>query len=157
MTRDEILGTALAALSQKERTVAEMAELLERRGADRGIAADVIDELVADGTLDDARFARLFAEDKREISGWGADRIRETLVRRGVDYADVEAALGAEDGEAELARAVALVLDRGYDLDVERERGKALGLLARRGFDSDVAYDAIRRAERQALDGRNAA
>lgn len=157
MTRDEILGAALTALSQKERTVAEMVELLERRGADREVAANVIDELVADSTLDDARFARLFAEDKRDISGWGTDRIRETLVRRGVDYADVEAALGAEDGEAELARAAGLVAGRGYDLGIERDRARALGLLARRGFDSDVAYDAIRRAEREALNGRDAA
>ncbi len=150
------MGAALAALAQKERTVAEVAEVLERRGADSGVAADVIDELASDGTLDDSRFARLFAEDKRDISGWGADRIREALVRRGVDYSDIDPALGAEDGEAELGRATALVTGRDFDLGSERDRSRALGLLARRGFDSDVAYDAIRRAEREALEGHGA-
>lgn len=153
MTRDEVLGAALAAIAQKERTVSEMVQLLERRGAETAVALDVVEELVADETLDDARFARLFAEDKRSISGWGADRIREALVRRGVDYSDLEQAL-AEDGEDELVRATALVTERGFELGSEKDRGKALGLLARRGFDSDVAYGAIRRAEREALEGR---
>ena len=36
------------------------------------------------GELDDERFARRYAEDKRELRGWGAERIREALASRGV-------------------------------------------------------------------------
>lgn len=151
MSVEEALGIALRAFSSHERTVSELAGLLERRGIDATEAAEVIDLLVSDGTVDDERFARLYAEDKREIAGWGADRIRETLLRRGVGSAEVEAALGSESGELELERAVGIVLGRGLDLGGERDRGKALGLLARRGFDADVAYEAIRRAERETV------
>ena len=39
--------------------------------------------LVETGGLDDERFARRFAEDKRELRGWGPERIREALGRAG--------------------------------------------------------------------------
>ncbi len=146
----DALGAALAALAQKERTVAEVAELLERRGFERADAETALDVLIGEGTLDDERFARRYAEDKRDLAGWGNDRIRETLVRRGVGGDVVDEALREPDGEGELARATALVEGRGYDLAEERDRGRAIGLLARRGFDSDVAYEAVRAAERGA-------
>lgn len=146
----DALGAALAALAQKERTISEVAELLERRGFDRADAEAALDVLVGEGTLDDERFARRYAEDKRDLAGWGNDRIRETLVRRGIGGDVVDEALREPDGEGELARATALVEGRGYDLAEERDRGRAIGLLARRGFDSDVAYEAVRAAERGA-------
>ncbi len=109
-------------------------------------AGEVIDHLVSVGALDDARFSRRFAEDKRAISGWGRERIAAALRERGVGEADLEAALADEDVEQELGRAVDLLEGRGADLGDDRGRNRALGLLARRGFDSETAYEAIRRA-----------
>lgn len=147
---EEALGHALRALGSHERTIGELEALLERRGVEPEIRREVLDGLIADGTVDDTRFARAFAEDKRQISGWGAERIREALRRRGVSSSEVEAAL--EQGTSdELERAIEVVRGRGYQLAEERERARALGLLARRGFDADVAYEAIRRAERAAV------
>ena len=143
----EAVGLALGALAQKERSVAELGRWLRGRGVDEGEAADVVDHLVEIGTLDDERFAVRFAEDKRELSGWGSERIRAALLERGIDPADVEAAV-ADDGN-ELARAEQLLAERGLDVSDERGRARALGLLIRRGYESDLAYEAIRRhAER---------
>ena len=46
------------------------------------------------GELDDERFARRYAEDKRELRGWGAERVREALLARGVAASLAEAAVG---------------------------------------------------------------
>ena len=46
-----------------------------------------MERLLEAGALDDERFARRFAEDKRELRGWGPDRIAEALRARGVDEA----------------------------------------------------------------------
>jgi len=147
---EEALGLALTALGSHERTVSELEGWLEKRGIDTEARREVLERLIEDGTLDDARFARCFAEDKREISGWGAERIRDSLRRRGVHSYDVEAALGQETASEELERAVALVLGRAFELGDERDRARALGLLARRGYEADLAYEALRRAERAA-------
>ena len=109
---------------------------------------DVLARLAEAGALDDERFARLFAEDKRELQGWGPDRIAEALRARGVEQALVEAALAAESHEATRARAVGVLEASGADVSDEAGRGRALSLLARRGFPLEVSYDAIRDLER---------
>jgi regulatory protein len=142
----EALGLALQALGQKERSVAELGSWLRQRGVAGEQADEVVAHLLETEVLDDARFASRYAEDKRELSGWGGERIRAALLERGVAPADVEAALGGEGAEAELDRAVSLLRARGAPLEDERDRSRALGLLARRGYEAETAYEAIRRA-----------
>jgi regulatory protein len=136
----------MGALARKERSVAELHAWLNGRGVGEEEAAGVIDHLVSIDALDDASFARRFAEDKRALSGWGRERIAAALRERGVSEADVEAALAAEDAEQELERAVGLLEGRSAELHDDRGRSRALGRLVRRGFDSETAYEAIRRA-----------
>jgi regulatory protein len=143
---DEALTLALRALARKERSVAEMGTWLGAQGVEEVEVEEVLEHLLAAGALDDARFAARFAEDKRDLAGWGRERIRAALGERRVPEADIEAALAADPGELE--RAEALVRDRGIDLGDDRGRQRALALLLRRGYDSELAYEAVRRAGR---------
>jgi regulatory protein len=145
---DEPLPLALKALEQKERTVAEMGSWLRARGVNPDEVDDVVDHLICDGVLDDARYARRYAEDKRQLKRWGNGRIRAALLDRGISTEDAEEALGDADAGQEIERAVDLLRDRGAALADALERQRALGLLVRRGFGSEVAYEAIRRARR---------
>ncbi|TMM04155.1 MAG: RecX family transcriptional regulator, partial [Actinobacteria bacterium] len=106
-----------------------------------------LEVLTEEGSVGDARFARLFVQDKRELEGWGRERIRQGLLARGVDRELVEEALSepAPNEEAtELDRAVALLSRRFQVPPCERrERDRALGLLIRKGYDPDLALDAL--------------
>jgi regulatory protein len=146
---EEAFERALEALSRKERTVSEMVGWLAERGFELSQVAGVIERLIEAGALDDARFARRFAEDKRELRGWGPERIAEALVARGVGQEDVDAALAAEDRSTQLERAIDLLRGRGGEIRDESGRARALGYLARRGYDTDLAYDAVRGYERR--------
>ena len=106
--------------------------------------------LVEAGAIDDASFARRYAEDKRELAGWGPDRIVRALESRGVGRELIEAALAGDDEGAQLERAIGLLCARGLACQSERERERALGLLVRRGFPLELAYDAVRAASRRA-------
>lgn len=152
---DELLAKALAAISRKDRTEREMRQWL----ADREVEPEEVERVIAFLTenlaLDDRRFAFAYASDKRELSGWGRDRIRETLLRRGVDRFLTEEALNQPTGvggeeESEVERAVRVLNEKGADLSDDRGRQRALGLLARRGYDAEEAYAAIRIAGRAA-------
>jgi regulatory protein len=110
----------------------------------------VIALLMEAGAIDDASFARRYAEDKRTLAGWGPDRISGSLESRGVARRHIEAALEGEDSEAQLERAVSLLSDRGMSCADERERDRALGLLVRRGYPLELAYEAVRKAGRLA-------
>ena len=138
-------GAAVAALRRRERSRAEMAEWLARRGYDSDSVAATLERLIAAGELDDARFARRYAEDKRDLAGWGPERIRAALLAREVAYADVESALDADTQDRQLERAEQLLERKGGDLDSDVARGRALGFLTRRGYDYEIAYEAVRR------------
>lgn len=104
-------------------------------------------ELVELGYLDDGRYARVFAEDKRNLEDWGSERIERVLVERGVERPLIAAALagvfGDREGEGE--RALTLLTRRFPQPSADpRERERALGVLIRKGYDSDLAYDAVR-------------
>lgn len=128
-----------------------MREWLRAREEDEAEVERVIGFLTENLALDDRAFASAFAQDKRELSGWGQSRIRETLIRRGVDRQLAEEALATgPESESEVDRAVRVLTEKGTDLASNRGRQRALGLLARRGYDADEAYAAIRIAGRAA-------
>jgi regulatory protein len=144
---EDAFERAVAALSQRERTTSELEAWLVERGHPPAEIAAAIDRLTAIGQLDDEAFARRYAEDKRELRGWGADRIRGALAAKGLDRATIDAGLGGESTGEELARALTLLERRGEPAVDEPSRARALGFLARRGYDSELAYEAVREYE----------
>ena len=146
---DDAFERALEALSRKERTVGELTAWLAERGFDPSQVAPVVDRLVEAGALDDERFARRFAEDKRELRGWGPERIAEALAARGIEREQIGAILAADDRAAQLDRAIDLLRGRGGEVRDEPSRAGALAYLARRGYDTELAYEAVRGFERR--------
>jgi regulatory protein len=140
---------ALAALRRRERATAELRAWLAARGHGPEEIEEAIGRLTEVGELDDERFACRYAEDKRELRGWGAERIREALASRGVAPGFVEAALEADSHGAQVGRACDLLARRGRPLDADADRARALGYLTRRGYDYEVAHEAVRAAARR--------
>jgi len=144
MPKRDAFEAALAALNRKERTAHELALWLKRRDFDLEEIESALRRLFEAGALDDERFARLFAEDKRELSGWGAERIREALLERGVERSTIDAVLAADSYDDQLDRARGILIRRGRPLDGNADRQRALEYLARRGYDYEIAYEAVR-------------
>jgi len=145
-------------LGEREHSAAE----LRRRLVRAGIEPDVIEEALAtvaeQGYLDDVRYARLLVEDRRNVDGWGAERIRERLERAGIERELIEEALSGCGHASELAAATALLARRWPRPPADdRERQRSFGQLIRLGYASEVAYDAIRAHERNASAPRSAA
>jgi regulatory protein len=150
-SQQRALDHAYRYLSQRDRTVAEVRRYLERKRVDPATLDGVIEELCEQGYLDDARYARQFAEDRRTLDHWGAERIERKLRNAGIARELVEAALAAQDAGAERDAAVEL-LQRRFRTppDDDRERNRALGVLVRKGYDLELAHEAIRAFERSA-------
>ncbi len=143
------LQVAYRFINRRERTVAEMRARLEREEEIPAAESEAaIAELLEYGYLDDARYARVFAEDRRNLDQWGVDRISRTLRERGVDRELISAALATltdASEQTELERATALLMQRFPAGPAEpRDRDKAFGVLIRKGYDSDLSGDAIR-------------
>jgi regulatory protein len=146
--RERAIELGYRAVGYRDRTVAELRTFLERKRVEPEAIADAVEELTAAGLLDDARYARRFAEDKRELERWGSERIARDLHRRGVAPDLIEQAVADRSRSAELATAVLLLEQRVPPPRDDSERDRAWRLLVRRGYDPEIAYEAIREHER---------
>jgi regulatory protein len=150
--RQQAFDVAWRALAQRDRTEAELVQAFLKARVEPGLAGEVLDELRVGGYVDDASFARRFAEDRRNLDGWGSGRIARRLAALGVARHHVEAALAVGDHD-DLGAAVTL-LERRFPVPpaTPRERDRALGHLLRKGYELELAHDALRRHAGAALD-----
>lgn len=147
------LELAYRYLSRCERTEAQVRRHLEGRGAEEWAIDEAVRRACEQGYLDDARYARVFAQDRRALDGWGPERIERALLRAGVSGELVQVALGERDAAGELDAAVALLRRRCRSVPAtDRERERALALLVRKGYELELAYDAVRAFERAAIE-----
>ena len=156
--RQRAFERALKSISVRERTESEVKDFLTRRGYEREVIGDVVRALREEGLVDDAGYARRFAEDKRLIDQWGSDRIAMDLRRRGIAPQLIDVALTTHDRDSEMRTAL-LLLRRRYPRAPrdDRERDRAWQMLVRRGYSPDLSYDAIRTWERTERERRRAA
>jgi regulatory protein len=149
--RERAVGHAGKAGGGRERTVGEMRSCLERKRVEPRAIEEAIAELVEAGFLDDARYARRFAEDRRALERWGSLRIAQDLRRRGVEPELIEDALSGLERSAELGSAITLLEERFPAAPSDdRAMDKAWRLLVRRGYEPELAYEAVRAHGRQA-------
>jgi regulatory protein len=119
---------------------------LRRRGAPGEVAAEVVDDLVARGYVDDAAFARHWVT-ARAARGYGAARLSMELRARGVALAVITAALGTLGGDDVLGRARETArrrlptLRRGRP---DRVAPRLRDYLLRRGFSTSIVVRVVR-------------
>ncbi|MCC3371797.1 regulatory protein RecX [Cohnella sp. REN36] len=147
--KEEAYRSALAMLDFKARTQNELRQGLKRKGYSPDAIAGSIERLLKHGLLDDAAYAKRFAESRVSGQKKGRRLIRQELLQRGVGKGDVEEALEELDEGAERRSALTLARKRwpGVKGKTLRERQmKLMAVLLRRGFPNGIAYEAVREA-----------
>lgn len=124
------------------RTADEVRRRLQREHMDDDVIADAMAKLTAQHLLDDAEYARRYASDKQRTAHWSHRRIRSELIHRGVDRADIDAALDylPDAGEIEALRIVLRKKAAHFKADDPKAQDKLIRFLLQKGF----PYDAIR-------------
>jgi regulatory protein len=139
----DALARCYSYLARREHSAAELRGRLGRARVEAETAERAIAIVIEQGYLSDERYARLLAEDRRTIDGWGVARIRDRM----------ESTLAPFDDASECRAAVELLRRRfRTPPEDDRERQRAFALLVRQGFEYEVAYDAIRRHAAEAAD-----
>jgi regulatory protein len=143
--RQKAFDVAWRFLAHRDRTEAEVRQNFVAKRVDPEFVEEVVAALLEGGYLDDAAFARRFAEDRRNLDAWGADRIERRLNELGVDRALIRAAVA--DGEHDELAAACELLARRFPAPPEtpRDRDRALAFLVRKGYSLELAYAALRR------------
>lgn len=146
---DEAREAALAYLGHSPRTVREVSDRLREKGFTEDASADAVTWLVSIGYLDDAAFARTWAERRHPAKHASRSRLRQELRRKGVGDDEITEALEPIDEDSERQQAAALIARRlpsTRGLPVATRTQRMLGMLARRGYPTSLALAVIREA-----------
>jgi regulatory protein len=130
---------AFLLLSYKARTTSELTQRLSRKGFSPDIISKTLQRLSELKMIDDAGYARQFAQDRVNIGHKGKWRVRGELIKRGIAPEHIEEALASAPDETEAAREVAeKYLSRNKRLEPHVQKRRLYALLARRGFSPDT-------------------
>lgn len=117
MEREKVLPYLQNLCAKREYCRSEMLKKAETAlEGDRQAAQEMLDSLVADRFVDDARYAAAFARERSSLTGWGPDKIRYSLLMKGISKADIAAALEEVDPEAAGARMEKLITAKSKSL-----------------------------------------
>ena len=137
----------LELLSRTPRTRTQLATALRKRGVPDEVAAAVLGRFAEVGLIDDAVFARAWVESRHHSRGLAKSMLAAELEQRGVEPADVQAAVGTLAPDEEVETAQQLVAKR---VAATRRRPlpnrvrQLVGLLARKGYPASLAYRIVR-------------
>jgi regulatory protein len=107
----------------------------------------VLVELEEQGLLDDERFARMWADSRRDARGFGEVRIRHELREKGIPRDVIERVVGQTDPDEDArAEEVARLRLRAYaGVDRKTAARRLSAFLRRRGFRDRSVIRAMRR------------
>ena len=132
---------AMRMLGARARSARELQRLLMQKGEPAEASAVAIERLITAGLLDDGSYARQFARAKMTGAGMARRRLKQELVRKGVDGNVAERAIGdmvtddAVDEDAILERVARKKLRMLSAADDVTKRRRLFGFLSRRGYD----------------------
>ena len=90
----KVLSRLQAQCSKREYCSGDvLAKALKALDGNAALAGEVLDSLVADGFVSDARYASAFAREKAQLDGWGPIKIRHALALKGISREVADAAL----------------------------------------------------------------
>ena len=110
---------------------------------DEDAARRIVDELVQDRYVSDARYAVAFAREKASLQGWGPVKIRFQLRGKGISDADISAALSQVDRNSADSRLERLLSAKARTLQGDPQ---ARLKLIRFGLSRGYEYDAVQQA-----------
>lgn len=142
---EEAYRAALAIVERKARTSREVAEALKRKGYAPDAISGCLQRMQDRRLLDDAAYARRFAEQRTTGQRKGRHLVRQELMQRGISKEEADRAIGELDDRLEIEAANALARKKWPQLKGEpRERRMKLkAFLMRRGFPGDIVRAAV--------------
>jgi regulatory protein len=128
-------------LKYRPRSRAEIRNYLQGKSFSDKTIIQTIQQLEADGLIDDIKFARLWVENRRRLKPKGTIALKIELRRKGIDDEIIGLVLSDDDEEKNAWTALASKARRWKDLDKAEMKKKAFTFLRSRGFSFDICLE----------------
>lgn len=147
VTQEKVwLSKAMHWTSRQERCVKEVYEKMKSWGLEGPKADKVIDELMAEGFINESRFCHAFVHDKFQFNHWGKQRIRAELRARGISDSLIQQAMKQIDmGEyIEVLDKLLIARRKSYQTQTRIALlGKLTTFAVRKGYEPDLVYERV--------------
>ena len=141
ITRDEAFRKLAARCSAKECCISEAREKLHNWNISRLDEESIIEQLLKEKYIDEARYCQAFAKDQFRFAGWGRIKIGYTLRQKQIDPLTVSQSMKVID-ENEYADALRRILKSKYRglkvMSPEQQSEKLMRFAVSRGFEFDL-------------------
>lgn len=139
---------AINYISGKLKTKYEVRLKLKEKDFTEDIIDEVIDILEKEEYLNDRLYCEVFIEDKKQLNGYGKNKIKSLLIQKGVSKSVFEDFLDEFEYEEEFDNALKMGIKKlnllSNEEDIFKKKQKLINYLAYRGFSFDVINDVIR-------------
>ena len=134
-----VLNRFQALCSKSEQCSADIfRKILKALDGNEAGAQEMLDSLIADKFIDDARYAAAFARDKARLEGWGPVKIRFKLRAKGISEAAIREGIGQIDADQADDRLLRLLQAKCKSLQGDPQiKFKLLKYALGRGYDYD--------------------
>ena len=134
-----VLNRFQALCSKSEQCSADIyRKLLKALDGNGSAAQEILDSLIADKFIDDARYAAAFARDKARLEGWGPIKIRFKLRAKGIPDSAISEGIGQIDADQADDRLLRLLQAKCKSLQGDPQiKFKLLKYALGRGYDYD--------------------
>lgn len=133
--------------SSAEQCVYTVRKKMYEWGVDEEERDYIIGELIADGFINEGRYAEAFARGKFRMLGWGRNKIRYHLKANQVSDQNIRLALETIDDE-EYIRVLQNLLQRKWDSmkgsNILQKKQKTMVYLVQKGFETDLILEEIK-------------
>lgn len=139
-SEEELLNKAAMLCSSAEHCISDISDKLRKKGADNMTIDHIISRLLAEGFINETRYAHAFVRDKYRFDKWGKLKIRMALKAKSIDSSLINAAF-EEINQKEYLENLSLLLNAkrksvkaGSDYEIN---GKLIRFALSRGYEMD--------------------
>ncbi len=116
----------------------------EKTGGNAAEADEILQRLIADGFVDDLRYASAFAREKAALTGWGPVKISFALKAKGIGRQTIDAALQEIDTQKASAKLEKLLEAKAGSLEGDPQKKlKLIRFALSRGYEYREVENAV--------------
>lgn len=147
MTPQQAANRAAALCARSEQSPGDIREKLLKWGLSSADATRVVNDLTAQGFLDEQRFAHAFVKDRFAFNGWGRIKIAHQLRLKGIPDDVIDSSMTAIDDEQYRERLTELLRAKWRTVKQREPRAAWAAMMrfaASRGFETGIAAECVR-------------
>ena len=143
---EKVLNKMMQLCSRKEYCVSEIMQKLKTRDLNEGEQQEIIDYLIKENFINEARYAKAYCRDKFRFNKWGKQKIRYGLIQKGIPESLIREALDEipeEEYEQTLQEELQKKMSGLKELPDEEKKVRLLRFASGRGYEQEQVWKII--------------